>query len=410
MKTKEIFQLSVINLKTASFKGLIFFMNICGLNISYSQNYATSIIENNSNGVYSNYINGALCSQRCQESRSIDIKKESQLLSFVGDLKSSFNRPKTEIDSSNYRLIKQSEIPSLEISSLDSIIGDNQILIINEAHDRLVQRAFIYNLLPLLKNKGFTYLAMETITQPSSNLDISTGFYTAEPIMGEVYRKALELGFKLIAYEDLNNNALVRDSIQALNLKNQLYVDGKIQKTAIICGYGHLYEWSESPETKMMGQFLGEMTGVNPFTIDQVLIGEYSDNSYMGTFYEALVQENSIVLDKASFSNFIPPFSDVYIIHPETKFIHNRPAYITLNQDKKWVVMEAKEHSILVQAYLASEIRNKQDFKKRIPTDQTTYFEKGKCYLVLRPNVKYIIVFRDEKNKIIYKKFSTVYE
>lgn len=399
-----MFPISVIDLKSKCFKGFLPFLCSCLLNISYAQNYATSIIDNNGKRAYLNYVNAALFSQRCQESRSIDIKEESQLLSFVGDLKSSFIRPKTEIDSSIFGLINQSKISFQGIGSLDSIIGNNQIVIINEAHDRLVQRAFIYELLPLLKDKGFTNLAMETLSQPTSNLDISTGFYTAEPIMGEVYRKALELGFQLIAYEDLNNNALMRDSIKAVNLKNQLYVDGKLQKTAIICGYGHLYEWSESPETKMMGQYLGEMTGENPLTIDQVLIGEYSDNSYMVTFYEALVQDSSIVFDKSSFSNFIPPFSDVYIIHPKTKFVHNRPEYITLNQEKKWVELDGKEHTILVQAYLANEIRNKKDFNKRIPSDQTTYFEKGNCFLVLRPNFKYIIVFRDETNRIIYKK------
>lgn len=399
-----MFRLSVIDLKSACFKGFLPFLCSCFLNIFYAQNYASSIIENNSKGAYLNYVNAALCSQRCQESRSIDIKKESQLLSFVGDLNSSFIRPKPEIDSSIFGFINQSAISNQGIGALDSIIGNNQIVIINEAHDRLVQRAFIYELLPLLKDKGFTHLAMETLTSPTSNLDISTGFYTAEPIMGEIYRKALELGFQLIAYEDVNNNASMRDSIQAVNLKNQLYIDGILQKTAIICGYGHLYEWSESTETKMMGQFLGELTGVNPLTIDQVLIGEYSDNSYMATFYEALVQDSSIVFDKSSFSNFIPPFSDVYIIHPKTKFVHNRPEYITLNQEKKWVELEGKEHTILVQAYLASEIRNKKDFNKRIPTDQTTYFEKGNCYLALRPNVQYVIVFRDETNRIIYKK------
>jgi hypothetical protein len=404
LKAKEMFPISGINLTSVSLKGILPFICICLLNISYAQNYATSIIESNKKGAYLNYVNAALCSQKCQETRSIDLKKESQLLSFVGDLRSSFNRPKPEIDSSIFGLINKSAISNQGIGALDSIIGNNQIVIINEAHDRLVHRAFIYELLPLLKDKGFTHLAMETLSQPTSNLDISTGFYTSEPVMGEVYRKALELGFQLIAYEDTNNNASMRDSIQAVNLKNQLFVEGKLLKTAIICGYGHLYEWSESTDTKMMGQYIGEMTGVNPLTIDQVLIGEYSDNSYMATFYEALVQDSSIVFYKASFSNFIPPFSDIYIFHPKTKFFHNRPEYITLNQEKKWVELEGKEHTILVQAYLASEIRNKKDFNKRIPTDQTTYFEKGNFYLALRPNVQYVIVFRDETNRIIYKK------
>lgn len=368
------------------------------------QNLATSIIETGKQGVCLNYSKAALCSKKCQASGMVDIKKEAQLLSFVGDLKSEFSNSPISIDSNIYQILKQADLVFQSTDSLFSQIGRNQIVIINEAHDRHVQRAFIYQLLPILKQKGFTHLAMETLMSPSNKLDVTTGFYTSEPLMGEVYRKAIDLGFEMVSYEDSNNLDQNRDSIQAVNLKNKLYVDGKLQKTLIVCGYGHLYEWSESVENKMMGQYFTELTGVNPLTIDQVLIGENSENRYTGSIYEALMKNKLIIGSKEHFSTIIPPFSDIYILHPKTEFVHNRPEYFLLGNEKRWIEMNCHhKKTILVQAFLKSEIISENDLNTRIPSDQTTYFENGRFHLALRPNVNYVIVYRKANNKIVKK-------
>lgn len=371
--------------------------------VGYSQK-AINIIETSKFGPQLNYAKGAICSQKCQQIGEVDYPNESQLLSFVGDLKSMFLRQETEIDSTLYEAIKKANLPFKGLGRLDSILDKSSVVIINEAHDRLIQRVFIYELLPLLKKKGFTHLAMETLASPLPELNASTGFYTSEPIMGEVFRRAVELGFKLICYESSDEQGINRDSIQAVNLRHQLFENGELPKTLIVCGYGHLYEWSSSPENKMMGEYFHELTGIDPLTIDQVLLGEYSDSKYTGSIYEALVSKEPTLFDKEDLSHFMPPFADIYLVHPKTTFHDNRPTCMLMNGDKKWVPFRLKDNTaILVQAYLKEEIKSKDDFNRCIPTDQTTYFDGDQFALAFKPGVHYLIVYRNKQNKIIRK-------
>jgi len=57
---------------------------------------------------------------------------------------------------------------------------------------------------------------------------------------------------------------------------------------------------------------------------------------------------------------------------------------------------------ILIQAYYQNEIRSQDDFKTRIPADQSFYLDNNAiCRLYLVPQYTYVIVFRDENNNII---------
>ncbi len=370
------------------------------LNPSYSfgQNSASSIIVQTKHGPQLNYAIAANCSYSYQQSIELPNSKDNQLLSFVGDLKTEFRSIQTQIDSSSYELFRAADVSIFPLEKLDSIIGNDSLILINEAHDRLVQRAFLYQLLPLLKEKGFTHIAMETFAAPSGELSISTGFYTAEPLMGEVYRRALALGFDFIRYEDTLHNSLLRDSLQAVNLKNNLFDNGKWRKTLVICGYGHLYETSDSRENKMMGEYISELTGVDPLTIDQVLFGEYDPNSYSHSIYEALHQDVPILVSQIEFW----PFADFCLVHPPTQFINNRPDCILLNDKKHFFEFsDYPRNTRLAQVYLADEIKSKRDFQTRIPTDQTTYFKNGIFMLALDPAETYLLVYRNKKNRIL---------
>jgi hypothetical protein len=55
----------------------------------------------------------------------------------------------------------------------------------------------------------------------------------------------------------------------------------------------------------------------------------------------------------------------------------------------------------LAQVYLADEIKSRNDFQTRIPTDQTTYFKNGIFMLAMDPAEKYLLVYRNKKNRIL---------
>lgn len=91
------------------------------------------------------------------------------------------------------------------ISALLNKIDTCKVVMINEAHDRVQPRAFILSILTQLKRKGFSHLAMETLSySDTKNVSLYTGYYTSEPMFGDVVREALKLGFILVPYEDSN--------------------------------------------------------------------------------------------------------------------------------------------------------------------------------------------------------------
>ena len=54
--------------------------------------------------------------------------------------------------------------------------------------------------------------------------------------------------------------------------------------------------------------------------------------------------------------------------------------------------------------YLKDEIKSENDYKIKIPCDQTFYSEDNKVWLALRKGREYKIIYRNDKNFIIFKK------
>jgi len=351
-----------------------------------------------------NYAKPALLSKSIQEGNyKEDVLPNTQSLCFVGDLKAVFTCVNDlSTDSSLYKLLAQYPATYFSFEQVIERIKNEQVVMINEAHDRIKPRAFIYDLLPLFKKAGFTHLAMETITEKANKeLTYKTGIYTSEPTMGLLYRRAVKLGFKFIAYDNTEKN---RDSIQAVNLWKAINDSTEIHKTLVICGYGHLTEWCSNPKDKLMGSYFKEISGVNPLTIDQVEMAEFSKSAYLRTLHQFFVDTISKFIDG---SNFVfPPICDIYICHPKTKFEHNRSTDILLDGERELKPIQVKDtETIIVQQYLASEINQPSDFSTRIPTDQTTYIDvERNAYLAFFSREKYIIIMRNAKNEILSSK------
>jgi|GEM_PF-2128356 len=324
-----------------------------------------------------------------------------QPLCFVGDLKNVLinKEVKEDIDSTLYSALEQFPTKLLSFDQFIERIKNEQVVMINEAHNRIKPRAFIYSLLPILKKEGFTHLAMETLAEGFSNkLTSSTGAYTNEPMMGLLYRRAVKLGFKFINYD---NGAQNRDSMQAVNLWKSIKDSTGFHKTFVIVGHGHNMEYYSSPGEKFMGAYFKEISGIDPLTIDNMQMQESSISSQLRTFHDFFVNTIPKFIDGANF--VIPPINDIYICLPDTKFEHNRSTDILLNGERELKSIQVKDtQTVIVQQYLASEINQPSDFKSRVPTDQTTYIDaEHKAYLAFFPHEKYIIVMRNAKNEII---------
>ncbi len=195
---------------------------------------------------------GTLCSQIGKHKGAIDyFIIRNKYMGFIPDTL-------RKIDLSDYG-IKQ--------DSLNILYNNYNVTMFNESHNISRHRAFIYSQLEILKSLGYTQLALETLNKKDSFITNrkypvkKTGFYTNDPVYGNLIRKALELDFTLISYENISKR---REKGQAENIYK--HYDSSKGKLIVYGGYGHI---SETGEYKMMGQHLKNMLNEDLLTISQ---------------------------------------------------------------------------------------------------------------------------------------------
>ncbi|MBB2148645.1 hypothetical protein [Pedobacter gandavensis] len=183
---------------------------------------------------------------------------------------------------------------------------DQQVVMINEDHNTPKHRLLSYNLLEDFYALGYRYLAVEALENDSSCINlgypqIKSGFYTQEPNMGNLLKKALKLGFKLVPYESTDETEYdgksesyldnIREVNQAKNLYHILEKDPQA-KILVHAGHGHI--WEKGGDIIFMAEYFRILSGINPLTINQ------SINS-MDEFKEKLdsaINIPYVVLDK----------------------------------------------------------------------------------------------------------------
>ena len=168
---------------------------------------------------------------------------------------------------------------------------DRRAVFFNESHGEVRSRAGIYPMLGVLRSQGFTHLAMETLgttsrqeRTPGSCMDTSmldeglqrrgypiarSGYYTQEPVFGELVREALRLGFELIAYDTYVAGRTIaqREQNQADNLACLLRSNPDL-RLVVIGGFSHIAESEDFwvPGGAMAYRFK-VATGIDPLTI-----------------------------------------------------------------------------------------------------------------------------------------------
>ncbi|GAO45634.1 hypothetical protein FPE01S_07_00220 [Flavihumibacter petaseus NBRC 106054] len=278
------------------------------------------------------------------------------------------------------------------------------------------QRAFIYSLLDDLYNQGFRYLALEWLNSRKNrnvtSVDMFNGYFAAEPVAGEIMRKALQLGFRIVAYEDSlseRQDGSGRDAMQAATLAN-LYKHDSAAKCILIAGGGHISEKKIGNSYTPMAVFFKRFSGIDPLTIDLTEVCEGSAFEYGRYFFTVWSKKNSIsqpsiaFRDKAPYSLLENDQYDLQVILPPTVWSHRRPSWLDLNGKRKSVSVRPTEKTLfLVQAYYNNETIQKP-LPILIPADQTYVTdEDGYYWLYLLPG-KYRLIFRDMDYVVIAEK------
>lgn len=253
----------------------------------------------------------------------------------------------------------------------------HRIVMINEAHHATQTRLLTLSLLKPMWDAGFHYLALEALTNngrnpvPSGFPDVNSGEYTREPVMAELVREAIRIGYTLVPYEaddrDLSHTE-IRESTQARNLRNFLasHPDAKILLHA---GYSHtaksdVVRISGAPT---MATVLIGATKASVLSIDQVSLTPLSFSSTGVIDAQAQLVKSfkasdpTVFIDKATGDAWSahPGAYDASVLLPLSPRQAIRPDWLALDGRRFKVFMDANpcgyHFPCLIQAFYSGE-------------------------------------------------------
>jgi len=276
------------------------------------------------------------------------------------------------------------------ISLLNNEADAHQVIIYGEEHHLPQTRSIYEEMLEVLWNHGFRYLAAETFTSEVEkanygNITPSSGYYVQDPVYANALRFALNKGYKLISYD---NNEEDRDKAQAENIYKKVFEKDPSAKVFIIAGRGHIAEYVQSGDWKPMGFRLKELTGIDPLTLYAPTMSDRLVESEKNPLYRYAVENkllNGVTIFQDSATNTYLGQEggfDAYVFFPPPKLINGRPDWLFTIPGRKSVEIRKEifpsDTLVLIQAHRIDDPDN------AVPVDQLLVkSNSGKSYLAL---------------------------
>jgi hypothetical protein len=212
----------------------------------------------------------------------------------------------------------------LAADALESIVArarDAQIVIINEAHHRPHDRAFVTAVARALRPLGFDTFAAETfsetIVRTGGGAPLAhEGTYSREPAFGDEIRALRELNYRLVPYEQTpaqreaaggGVRIAARELAEAENLIANIFAERPSARVIVHVGYAHLAEEARGGNLWMAAR-LKEKLGVDPLTIDQTSLASATSSA-------------SICGGENRYA------ADTIVAQPPLTFVEQRPAW-----------------------------------------------------------------------------------
>jgi hypothetical protein len=286
-----------------------------------------------------------------------------------------------------------------------------RIIIINEAHHVSRHRVFTASLLPALAAQGYHYLAVEGLDGADSLITRRgyptrvSGYYVNEPCYGNMLRTALKAGMQVRPYDygypegDPANRLRNRELGQVRNIRRILAADPQA-KIIIHCGFGHLSEQPSPESDKWMAAYLKELTGIDPFTLDQTVLTEATTLATSNRYYRPQLGAQSAVLLNAQRQ----PFSanaqwlsaDASVYHPPTRLVQGRPDWL-FTEKRQPVEVASKikvPYPCQVLAYIAGEPA------EAVPVDVVELASKADATALALAPGRYRVVVRSHGGQV----------
>jgi len=284
-----------------------------------------------------------------------------------------------------------------------------RIIIINEAHQQPMHRVFTESLLAELYKEGYRYFGAEAISESDSLLNerkyptLQTGGYIQQPQYGNLIRTALALGFYVFAYDTMAGIEQ-REAGEARNIKKILDKDPSA-KIVIHCGFDHLAKTELPGFGKPMAMRLKDLTGIEPFCIDQTKFTESSGLSFDNPLYKTLNLNYYAVFVDSSGKLFNDPRGqnqyDVRVYHPRSVYMNGRPNWYFENGRAPFLFTEDIKvgYPCLLFAYPVNE-----DPTMAVPADVVELHSSDDKTALALAHGTYIIVARNRNKREQYFK------
>lgn len=222
---------------------------------------------------------------------------------------------------------------------------DRKAVFFNENHSYPLTRTLTVELLAGLRGQGFDTFASETLYDTDVDGDLAkrgypisdTGFYTEEPIYAEMVRTAIQLGYRIVAYEALSDaTGDAREAEQARNLQRAAFKKHPQARLVVNAGYSHIQEGGKYMGGQAMAQHFRRMTDIDPLTIEQTMLvprdKPTSDHPYRQAVMLAAKSTRPIVFRNAKGD----PWSlkagayDVSVFFPDEVIRRDRPTWAAI--------------------------------------------------------------------------------
>ncbi len=214
----------------------------------------------------------------------------------------------------------------------------------NEAHSAPITRTLTIELLPKLRELGFTHFAAETLYDSDHALmkrgypTAKSGFYVDEPLYGEMVRTALKLGYTVLAYDVENAGAGdARERAGAEKLYREVFRKDPNARLVVNAGFAHVQKSGKYLGGRSMGEFFAEISGIDPLTIEQTMLIQHArpdqDHPYYHAVMDALHPRQPIVFvggDGAPWT-LKPGKYDLSVWFPPATTMKQRPDWLTLD-------------------------------------------------------------------------------
>jgi hypothetical protein len=306
--------------------------------------------------------------------------------------------------------------PRDAIESIVVAARDRRIVILNEAHSMPRHRAFATRLALRLRDAGFQYFAAETLAPEVDLLaargypQTKDGYYSKEPVFGDLLRQVVKAGYVPIAYEhialddaphlDMVARIELREIGQARNLIERVLDKDPKARLFIFVGYSHVEKGLQDINGKKVGwlaEQLRSMTGIDPLCISQVESGWQDgarDQALKRRVFADFPSDSFALTDKKSSGTFWNNGKvDIRVWHrPETQ-VEGRPHWLAMDGYREAVRVKSELLPVsgrrLVQAFVDGESAD------AVPMDQVIVTAGEPQPAFMLPKGKYRFAFQD---------------